>query len=68
MRIANRSGIAISLLPNGAIFALEHMHGSGRIMINQALASPIADDMGGLYLRAGGAQLIGPQRRVRLES
>ena len=71
VRIANRSGITVSLLPNGAIFALEHTQGSGRIMINQALASPIADGMGGLYLRAGGARpvilpVIGPKARCRV--
>ncbi|MGZ9174335.1 MAG: GH36-type glycosyl hydrolase domain-containing protein [Candidatus Binatia bacterium] len=40
-------------------------------MINQVLASPIADGMGGLYLRAGGAQpvilpVIGPKARCRV--
>ena len=71
VRIANRSGLSISLLPNGAIFALEHTQDGGRIMINQAFASPIADGMGGLYLRAGGAQpvilpVIGPKARCRV--
>jgi len=71
VRIANRSGISISLLPNGAVFALEHIGERGRIMINQALASPIADGMGGLYLRTGEVEagtlpMIGPKARCRV--
>ena len=53
-RIANRTGLSISLLPNGAIFAIEHTRGQQRIMINQVLGSPIAGGMGRLYLRTGG--------------
>ncbi len=55
-RIANRTGLSISLLPNGAIFAIEHVRGEQRIMINQVLGSPIAGGMGRLYLRAGGPE------------
>jgi hypothetical protein len=50
MRIVNRTGFSASLLPNGAIFAIEHTQDSRRIMINQSLASPIASGMGRLYL------------------
>jgi hypothetical protein len=53
-RIVNSAGVSISLLPSGAIFAIEHTEGSRRIMINQSLASPIASGMGRLYLRLGG--------------
>lgn len=70
-RIANRAGVSISLLPNGAVFAIEHVRDNRRIMINQTLASPIADGMGGLYLRTGGADpvilpVIGPNARCRV--
>ncbi|MGD1038899.1 MAG: cellobiose phosphorylase, partial [Roseiarcus sp.] len=54
-RIVNRSGLSIGLLPNGAVFSLEHAEGACRIVINQAFASPIAGGMGRLLLRIGGA-------------
>ena len=71
VRVVNRTGLSISLLPNGAIFAIEHAHESRRIMINQALASPIASGMARLYLRAGGAEpmtlpIIGPEAHCRV--
>ena len=53
-RIVNRSGLSIGLLPNGAVFSLEHAEGARRIVINQAFASPIAGGMGRLLLRIGG--------------
>ena len=70
-RIANRTGFSISLLPNGVIFAIEHIRGARKIMINQVLGSPIADGMGRLYLRTGGQEsrvlpLIGPGARCRI--
>jgi 1,2-beta-oligoglucan phosphorylase len=55
-KIVNKSGIAISLLPNGALFSIEHARGGGRVMVNQLLAAPIADGMGSLNLRIGGAR------------
>jgi cellobiose phosphorylase len=55
-RIVNRSGLSISLLPNGAVFSLEHAEGARRIVINQTFASPIAGGMGRLLLRIGGAE------------
>ena len=69
-RIANRTGLSISLLPNGAIFAIEHARDQQRIMINQVLGSPIAGGMGRLYLRASGGEsmilpVIGPEAPCR---
>ena len=55
-RIRNPSGLVFSLLPNGGLFALEHVHGDGRIMINRALGSPIAGGMERLWLRVGGTE------------
>jgi 1,2-beta-oligoglucan phosphorylase len=65
-RIANRTGLSISLLPSGAVFATEHARGQQRIMVNQVLGSPIARGMGRLYLRTGGREpmilpVIGPE-------
>src|SRR6185437_401946 len=54
-QIASRSGIAISILPNGAIFRLEHTR-ERRIMISQTLGSPLAGGMGSLWLRTGGIE------------
>jgi 1,2-beta-oligoglucan phosphorylase len=67
-RIVNETGFSISLLPNGAIFAMEHARGHERIMINQLLASPIAGGMSRLYLRTGNREpmilpLVGPESR-----
>ena len=66
MRIVNGSGLSISLLPSGAIFAIEHAEAGRTIMINQTLALPIANGMGRLYLRVGGPEptilpVIGPE-------
>src|SRR5271166_22785 len=70
-RIVNGAGFSISLLPNGAIFAIEHVEAGRRIMINQVLASPVAGGMGRLYLRAGGPEpqilhVIGPEAGLRV--
>lgn len=70
VRIVNGPGLSVSLLPSGAIFAIEHTQADRRIMINQTLASPIADGMARLFLRVGGSQpailpAIGPEARLR---
>ena len=70
-RIANESGLSVSVLPSGAIFAIEHSAANRRIMINQTLASPIANGMGRLYLRLGGDEpailpVIGPEASLRV--
>ena len=69
--IANDAGLCISLLPNGAIFAIEHVQAGRRIMVNQVLGSAIAGGMGGLYLRTGGGApmvlpIAGAAARCRL--
>ena len=71
LRIANGSGLSVSLLPSGAIFAIEHTEANRRIMINQTLALPIANGMARLYLRVGGPQpmilpVMGPEARLRV--
>jgi 1,2-beta-oligoglucan phosphorylase len=55
-RINNRTGLVCSLLPNGAVFGLEHVADGHRIMINQTLGSPIAGGMGSLLLRIGAGE------------
>lgn len=54
VHIANRSGVAINFLPSGAVFSIEHLRPGGAVMVNQLLASPIAGEMSGLYLRIDG--------------
>jgi cellobiose phosphorylase len=54
-RIANRSGLSISILPNGCLYAIEHEHERGRTMINQVHGSPLHAAIARLYLRVGPA-------------
>jgi cellobiose phosphorylase len=68
-RIANDTGLSVSILPNGSIFALEHQLGDRRIMINQLLGSPLHGGIGRLVLRLGGreprnVEITGPAARV----
>jgi 1,2-beta-oligoglucan phosphorylase len=70
-RISNRAGVSIILLPNGAVFAIEHAQENRRIMINQLLASPIDGGMGRIFLRGGGTEpmivpVLGPDARCRV--
>ncbi|MGH6921811.1 MAG: cellobiose phosphorylase, partial [Geminicoccaceae bacterium] len=51
-RIANRTGLSISVLPNGCVFAIEHQHERSRTMINQVLGSALQGGIARLYLRA----------------
>src|SRR6185369_10127237 len=55
-RVSSAAGIAVSLLPNGSVFAIEHESQGGRIMINQQLGSPVGGGIARLYLRLGGAE------------
>ena len=69
--IRNSSGLLFSLLPNGGLFALEHAHPDGRILINRTLGSPIAGGLERLWLRIGGsapavAPIAGAAARGRL--
>lgn len=58
--IANRSGVTINFLSSGAVFSIEHLRSNGAVMVNQLLASPVAGEMGGLYLRVGGRSGLVP--------
>jgi len=71
LRIVGGAGLSISLLPSGAIFAIEHAEANRWIMINQTLGSPVANGMGRLYLRLGEPQpailpVMGPEARLRV--
>jgi len=53
-RLGSAAGLQISLLPNGSVFAIEHVQQGQRIMVNRALGSSIAGSMGRVCLRIGG--------------
>lgn len=57
-RIANRTGLAASVLANGPVFAIEHVDSDRRIMINQLLGSPVDRGIGCLYARVRGRELV----------
>ncbi|MBV8144265.1 MAG: cellobiose phosphorylase [Gammaproteobacteria bacterium] len=53
-RLSNPLGFEISLLPNGALFAMQHRDERGRIMINRTFGSPVGPGMARLCARVGG--------------
>ncbi|HRO10572.1 MAG TPA: hypothetical protein PK452_03500, partial [Amaricoccus sp.] len=64
--IASASGLSISLLPNGCLFAIEHAHDRGRTLVSQILGSPLDGGIARLLLRVGPAvaEAVGPGARV----
>jgi cellobiose phosphorylase len=70
-RIANQTGLAVSLLPNGTIFAIEHTSDDRKVMLNQILGSPLQGGIGRLILRMGGSaprniELVSPGAEVEI--
>ncbi len=67
LRIKNAAGLEISALPNGCLFAIEHDDGRGRVMLNQALGSPLGGSIARILLRteAGTAEAFGPGAAVQ---
>jgi len=53
-RLRNRCGFQISLLPNGAVFSMDHVAESRRVMVNRCFGSSVAGSMNRLYVRCGG--------------
>ncbi|HMF05420.1 MAG TPA: cellobiose phosphorylase, partial [Methylocella sp.] len=72
LRIENQAGLAISLLPNGCIFVIEHRRENATVMVNQLLGSPVDGGIGRILLRAGSGAapsciaIAGPDANVRL--
>src|SRR5438094_2566001 len=66
--VSNESGLAVSVLPNGCLFAIENRRENGTVMINQVLGSALGGGIARLYLRIGGerriVQAVGPAARV----
>jgi 1,2-beta-oligoglucan phosphorylase len=68
-RIANHSGISLSVLPNGCVFAIEHRQERGRTRINQVQGSPLDGGIARLYLRIRApepavAEAVGPGAKI----
>ncbi|WP_049734370.1 GH36-type glycosyl hydrolase domain-containing protein [Rhizobium ecuadorense] len=66
LAISNGSGLSISALPNGTLFAIEYADDKGSVQINQIQGSPLSGGIGRLYLRIGGAapdvvEIAGPR-------
>ncbi|OWV70586.1 cellobiose phosphorylase [Rhizobium sp. R634] len=64
--IGNGSGLSISALPNGTLFAIEYADDKGSVQINQIQGSPLIGGIGRLYLRIGGpvpdvVEIVGPR-------
>ncbi|MGZ2487019.1 cellobiose phosphorylase [Rhizobium pisi] len=64
--ISNGSGLSISALPNGTLFAIGYADDKGSVQINQIQGSPLFGGIGRLYLRVGGAaprvvEIVGPR-------
>ena len=67
--ITNESGLSLSVLPNGCVFAIEHQHERGRTLINQVQGSPLDGGIARLYLRIRApepavAEAVGPGAQV----
>jgi cellobiose phosphorylase len=50
-RLSNASGLEISVLLNGCVFAIEHVRGDQRTLINQVFGSPLGSGIGRILLR-----------------
>ncbi|MGA1803853.1 GH36-type glycosyl hydrolase domain-containing protein [Rhizobium sp. HT1-10] len=74
LTISNPAGLAVSALPNGTLFAIEHTDANGvQVMINQVQGSPLSGGIGRLYARVGGdapfvAEIVGPKAAVNFGS
>ena len=71
LRVANASGVEISVVPNGAVFAIECRTEAASILINQVLGSPIGGGIGRILLRSDtkgstNREVLGAHARVRL--
>ncbi|MBX5042196.1 cellobiose phosphorylase [Rhizobium lentis] len=66
LAISNGSGLSISVLPNGTLFAIEYADDKGAVQINQIQGSPLYGGISRIYLRIGGAkpdvvEIVGPR-------
>ena len=71
LHLANPLGLNISILPNGAVFAIEHRTDAGTTLISQVLGSPVGGGIARMLVRSHASasasrEIIGPHARVRL--
>ena len=52
LHLANPLGLDISVLPNGALFAIEHRTNAGATLLSQVLGSPIGGGIARILLRS----------------
>jgi cellobiose phosphorylase len=52
-RLTSSSDLQIGVLPNGCLFAIEHVAGEERTLLNQVFGSPLGSGIGRLLLRVG---------------
>ena len=69
LHVTSPSGLSVSVLPNGCVFAIEHRHERGRTLINQVPGSPLDGGIARLFLRVRApepavAEVVGPGTRV----
>jgi cellobiose phosphorylase len=50
-RLTNAAGLEIAVLPNGCVFAIEHVAGGEQTLINQVFGSPLGGGIGRVLLR-----------------
>ena len=70
LSVRNKAGLIASVLPNGSVFAIEHVSERGSIMLNQVPGSPIHGGIARIYLRVGGnaarvIEIVGPEAKFR---
>ena len=68
-RLTSASGVEIGIHANGCVFAIEHLFGVERTLINQVFGSPIGSGIGRLLLRFGleraATEIMGPNAKLR---
>ncbi len=69
-RLTNASGLEIGVHPNGCVFAIEHLFGAERTLINQVFGSPLGSGIGRVLLRFGpervAAEIAGPNAKLQV--
>jgi len=69
-RLTSASGVEIGIHSNGCVFAIEHVFGGERTLINQVFGSPLGSGIGRILLRFGPerrpVEIAGPTARLRV--
>ncbi len=69
-RLTNASGLEIGIHANGCVFAIEHLFGGERTLINQVFGSPLGSGIGRVLLRLGPdravTEIVGPNAKLQV--